>query len=630
MGEPPCGLAHSFAPLQTSPGTLVIPSATGMDPRPGARKMSLRSSLRDSAFTIALLSVVSGARPVRGQEQGSLRQQYLAAQGAQRSSDVPGAVAAYTSFLVQAQTELEEAYLLGGDPKRSMQLLDNVLELSRTPDVLLQGARASLLSGDFDRAKALAVELISNRTQTKEELAEGHRIVGRVLLKAQQLKEARQEFEIATSLDPTFQNGYDLAVACLDLGDEACATKVFDEMQRSFGDKPELHVAAGKAYGNSDFQTHAITEFRRAIAEDPSSPGTHYLLAAVLLANGGDESARTDAEHELLAELRLSPHDAPTYTALGQIALIRGDYSKAEALLQKAIQYGPQLPEAYLYLGQVYFNTGRTDQAETALQNCIQRTSDPSRGRYQVQKAHYLLGRILSQRGKQDDARAELQLSRELADKALALDKSRLAGTNESAHPATVQVAIPDSIDNMTAATRPRDVQALQQAASLEAELRPALADAYNNLGVLTATRSQFREATAAFTHAAAWEPTLEGLDYNWGRAAFAHHAYAEAVGPLTRYVAAHAGDSGARSVLAISQYEVGNYKACVDALTPVEGKVLLTPQVEFMYAQALVKIGRLEEGASRLTALAKANPGIREIQNALAEVRSLQRSSPN
>ena len=44
------------------------------------------------------------------------------------------------------------------------------------------------------------------------------RCLGRTLLKLNRNQEARKELEAAVALDPTFPNGYDLAVACLDLG----------------------------------------------------------------------------------------------------------------------------------------------------------------------------------------------------------------------------------------------------------------------------------------------------------------------------------------------------------------------------------------------------------------------------
>ena len=585
-----------------------------------------------SVCALTILSLAEALACAQGSvlaaSQSTLRQQYIDAQKAQQRNDLAAAAVGYRGFLSHAQAELAEAYMLAGDYPHALERMDDALALSRENELLLQAARVYLLAGNMDHAGVLATSLIQAGSAPKEILAGAHQVLGRVRLKQQRDQEARKEFEQATELDPTFLNGYDLAVACLDLGDETCATQVFGEMEHSFGDKAELHVAFGKAYGNSDFQPRAITEFRRAIAEDPRLPGTHYLLAAVLLANGGDESARVSAEHELMEELQLSPHDSLTYSTLGQIALIQKDYPRAEEFLQKAILYGAQLPEGYLYLGQVYFNTGKMTQAEEALRNCVRLTRDVSRNRYQVQKAHYLLGRILSQRGQQEEAHAELQLSRDLADKTLALDKSRLAGVMDTAHESAVQVEMPDAAETTEAAAQPHDPHALQNAQSLEKELRPVLADGYNNLGALAATRNDFAEATSDFRHAAVWDPKLDGLDYNWGRAAFAGNQYAEAVGPLSRYVAAHGDDMGARSVLAISEFQTGNYQACIDALRPTDGKTELAQQVQYIYAEALVKTRRFNEGIDRLTALAKANPGVGEIQSALVEARALQGAS--
>ena len=100
-----------------------------------------------------------------------------------------------------------------------------------------------------------------------------------------------------------------------------------------------------------------------------------------------------------------------TYAALGKIAVTRNNYPEAETYLKKAISLDPQNPDAYLYLGQMYFDTNRFAEAETALRQCIRLTTDVSRNRYQVQKAHYLLGRILMKKGQQDAAHAEMKIS---------------------------------------------------------------------------------------------------------------------------------------------------------------------------------------------------------------------------
>ena len=67
-------------------------------------------------------------------------------------------------------------------------------------------------------------------------------------------------------------------------------------------------------------------------------------------------------------------------------------------------------------------------------------------------------------------------------------------------------------------------------------QIRLPVADSYNNLGAIAATNNDYSDAVTYFERAAVWNPSLEGLDYNWGRAAFAGSQFADAIMPLSRY----------------------------------------------------------------------------------------------
>jgi len=552
-------------------------------------------------------------RPGSGSKE-DLQNQINKAQELQRAGKLNEAAVQYRAFLADALGELARGYAMVPDYTQAAPLFDEALSLEpNSPTVRLDYARTALTMGDLAHAKTLATEFIRMYPDDRQGLAQAHQVLGRALLKLNQDQDARKEFETALALDPTFTNGYDLAVACLDLDDEKCAVQIFSEMERSFGDTAEIHLAFGRAYGDSDFQPKAVTEFRKAIAENPHLPGAHYLLAAVLLATGNEQSPLESAEAELKKELAISPNDAMTYAALGKIAVTRMNYSEAESYLKKAISLDPQSPDAYLYLGQMYFGTNRFDDAETALRKCIALTTDVSRNRYQVQQAHYLLGRILMRKGQQEEAHAEMQINRELADKTLAQDKSKLAGLMDTAGP--------QAPANATASVVPgkQDPAALHHVEAVKEKLTPAVADVYNNLGAIAATSGDYSSAVTYFKRASEWDPSLEGLDYNWGRAAFAGSQYAEAVLPLSRYIKAHPDDAGGRSVLGLSQFLAGKYGDCVETLRPIE-KSELAPQVEYAYAASLVKSGQVNAGTERLLTLEKAHPEIPDVHRALAE----------
>ena len=70
---------------------------------------------------------------------------------------------------------------------------------------------------------------------------------------------------------------------------------------------------------------------------------------------------------------------------------------------------------------------------------------------------------------------------------------------------------------------------------------------------------------------------------------------------PLSRYLKSHPDDTGARSVLAISQFMTGNYHGCIETLQSVIGKADLVPQVEYVYAESMIKTGQIGSGTERL-----------------------------
>jgi tetratricopeptide (TPR) repeat protein len=578
--------------------------------------MSHRFKIPAASLLVLLVPALWG-QPARG----SLQQHYDDAQKLQEAGKLNAAAEQYHAFLADALSELGMGYSLAQNYTHAAPLFDEALTLEpSSTSLLLDSARTALILGDLDKAKSLATEVIQKYPGSRQQLAEAHQLLGRALLHQNQDQQARRELESAVALDPTFANGYDLAVACLDLDDEACAVQIFDEMVKSFGDTPEIHMALGRAYGSSDFQSRAVVEFRRAIAEDPRLPGAHYLLAAALLATGGDESQVESAEKYLKEELAVSPRDSLTYAALGKIAATHNNYAEAERYLKKAILLAPRNPDPYLYLGQMYFDTHRTAVAEESLRQCIRLTTDVSRNRYQVQKAHFLLGRILMQKGQQDAAQAEMQIARDLANKTLSEDRSKLAGLMDTSGPSNTVGSVIEGTAESSLAGNAGDPMALRKVEAMREQLRGAVADSYNNLGAIAATNNDYSSAVKYFKRAAAWNPSLEGLDYNWGRAAFAGSQFTDAVMPLSRYLKSHPDDTGVRSVLAISQFMTSNYHGCIETLQSVIGKTDLAPQAEYVYAESMIRTGQVAAGTERLDALEKLHPEIPDVHRALGE----------
>jgi len=554
--------------------------------------------------------------PSLDSSQSVLKQHYDAAQHFQEAGDLDQAARQYRIFIADALGEIAIGRARLGEYDRAAAQFDEALALApNSPVLLIEYAQAALAAGQYSHAELLTGKVLQNYPPTSSAVTKAHLIFGRTLLKMNKDKEARRELEAAVANDPSFENGYALAVACLDVEDGDCASKLFSEMQSSFGDTAQLHLQFGLAYGNSDFQQLAVAEFKKAIAEDPSLPAAHYCLAAAYLSNA-DASNLDGAAGELHKELEISPNDSLTYAALGRIAYLQSKYPDAERYLKRAIALDPHNPDAYLYLGQAYVALNRPADAEAALIECIHWTTDVSRNRYQVQKAHYMLGRLLAKSGDHAAAQTEMKAAEELLHANFARDNSRLSGMMSSGA-ADTAVAYVDSPEQTPSKADPEVDRKLD---TFEKQLTQPVADSYNNLGAIAAQHGDYATALADFHQAAAWNPQLEGLDYNWGRAAFAASSFDAAVPPLTRYLSTHPQDATVRSALAISLFALGHYDKVLKTLEPVKPDAQSPPQVAWIYAQSLVMTGQRSAGIALLVEIEKANPDFEDVHRSLGE----------
>ena len=578
----------------------------------------LANAGKASIFVVLCSSMLCGQTKTTVPAKSVLQQHYDAAQSYQSVGNLTEAARQYRIFIADALGELAIERARIGDYDKAAPLFDEALGLApNSPALEIEYAQAAFAHGDLSHARSLAERVVRNYPANAKACAKAHLVLGRVLMKLNKGKEARQQFEAAVALEPDFENGYALAVVCLNVQDKPCAANVFSEMLAAFGDTAVIHLRFGLAYGNSDFQQEAIVELQTAIAKDPRLPDAHYALAAVYLSSS--EGAKTaEAEAELRKELDISPSDAQTYAALGHIEQGEHKYAEAERDLKRAVELNAESPDAYLYLGQLYLETNRTAEAETTLRKSIALTGDVSRNRYQVRIAHYMLGRVLMQSGRTKEAHSEMQLFAALIKQSLLQDRSRLADYLSEV-PDNPQSEAETGSANGSRLWNASTSKSLRQIDASEKELTPALADSYNNIGAIAASENDFASALTYFQRAAEWNPSLEGLDHNWGHAAFSAGRFKDAILPLGRALRAQPQDPSLRSMLGISQYMTADYSGALKTLQPVEAQLTAVPQLAFVYAASMVKAGNFQGGLDRLVALEKAYPEIPDVHYELA-----------
>jgi tetratricopeptide (TPR) repeat protein len=559
---------------------------------------------------LTCISARAQTAPDNAAAKDAMGEHYASAQKALTAKDIAAAETEYTKFISDALRRLAGRRAVAGELPKSAALLEEALELEpNNVDLRLDYAGACRASGDLSKAKTAAESALSLEPQNLRALLE----MGRVLSQMGEDKVATSYLERAVALEPNFENGFALAKEYLKRKEPDGASKIFAEMQAGLGDSPQLHMEFGSAYGEANYAERAIPEFQKALAKNEKIRGGHYSLGAAYLLGLGNVM-QDQAEAEFRKELQNYPDDPLSLYQLGNIEFNRHEMEIAERDLTKAKNLDESNPDTYLLLAQIYNESGRATEAEAALRKSIALTSDVTRNNYQVQRAHYLLGRLLMQSGHQDEAKLEIKIADRL------LKESTAATQGLAATPATApfEATRTRPVAPIPAPLHPENIA---EADAFERKIKNAVADSYNNLAAMAASANNFPAALRDFRHAAQWNPSLEGLDANWGRAAFSAGDYQQAVAPLSRHLENDPYDSWTRAALGSSYFSLQKYLEAVETLRPIEDDLGGDrPQLSYIYAVSQVKSGELDAGVKRLETLEKSNPNVALIPEALAE----------
>jgi tetratricopeptide (TPR) repeat protein len=536
-----------------------------------------------------------------------LQQHYDAARTFTIGGDQAHAAIEYKAFLAEALRRTANARTHQGDLVTAETLFKDALAVAPgNPDIRLDYALFCLEKEDFPEAKTQTEKAL----QMSPDLTRAHYLLGRILYEQGDFAGAKAQLEVAIVDNPTFEVGYNLALTYLHLKDFNHVRLLFDEMIVGLGDSAQIHVRFGYAYWSTDHPEKAIEEFKRALAKNPKVTQAHYFMGLAYLNRDQDKGWDEDAQ-EQREEIKNNPNDYRAHYELGNVALKQRRPEEAEHELKRASELAPDNPDPLIYLGELYAGQDRLVDAEAAMRKAIALTTDPSRGGYQIHRAHYVLGRTLIQSGHRDEGAKELKLSAEL---------------REQTHPEIERNAKPrDAIAAKENQVRPDlTPEQIAENQKLEAyldQLKPGIADAYNNLGVAAAGQKDFVAAGDYFRKAAKWDPALPALDRNMGMAAFYAGQYSEAITPLWHHLEQHSDDMRVRAALGLSYFEVEKYSAALETLQLLPPEEVNTdPGLALAYAVSLAKTGKYDEGMLRMKSLEQGNPDSAGIHVAIGE----------
>jgi len=172
--------------------------------------------------------------------------------------------------------------------------------------------------------------------------------LGRFYLAAERFSEAIPPLQTAYSLDASNErNEFDLALALARSGDVVEARKHLSHLLPKAG-KPEWHRLSGEIAEKTGDSLTAVREFQRAAKEDPSEEN-YFAWGSELLGH----RAIWQAKEVFEAGAKAYPHSARMLTALGAALFAGALYEDAARRLCEASDLQPTETKPYIFMGEV-------------------------------------------------------------------------------------------------------------------------------------------------------------------------------------------------------------------------------------------------------------------------------------
>ena len=508
------------------------------------------------------------------------------------------------------EIKLEQASAQGADG-----IFRRSLDFEDAPETHLDLASAYLISGRRDDA----LSQVTNLLVSNPENALAWRVQGQVWLLKKKYQYAAESLKRSAGLQPDPYTSYLLSASLLHEKQREAAKVAFTNTLRR-GNRATLHALFSDAYREANYLDDADRELRPALSLDPKSSRAHYRLGILSMARN-EWKITPSARAEFEKEVQLNPRGFSGNYALGLAEFFDQHYVQAQTYLRRAASARPNWPEPWLFLGLVAYSSGDLKSAEDHLQKAISLTSDDSHGNYQIRRAYYTLGRLLTEQNRKDEAAGFVSRFREVQAKML-LEVQDTPGTmgggmaqmspSASAFSALATTEAETSFLDPVVSDQglPFDLVISHADAgeteqepkkTREDELRRVLASALNDLGAVEARQEQFTLALNHFHEAEKWYSGTPGLMRNTGMAAARLSDYKETVRALAPVVAGAPSDTVARSMLGLALFSTDAFPDAVKVFAPLGDSVLERPELAYAWASSLVKVNQFPQAASLL-----------------------------
>lgn len=180
--------------------------------------------------------------------------------------------------------------------------------------------------------------------------------------RAGDLEQARELYARLIRQYPDVVPAYrSLGETLLRLGENREAVRVLEEAVQKFGDRVDLLLVLGVAYGPEGRLSESVRTLRRLVEIDPAIPLAWANLGASLEQLGDPAEAQKAFEKALA----LDPSFLFARTRLGRLLLMTGDVRSARRHLERSLELDATATEARYHLSQVLRAEGRKAEADT-------------------------------------------------------------------------------------------------------------------------------------------------------------------------------------------------------------------------------------------------------------------------
>jgi tetratricopeptide (TPR) repeat protein len=224
---------------------------------------------------------------------------------------------------------LAMAYIQSNDFAQANSELQQTLRVAPSqPMALTALVNLNFRQGKYSVAQLYAEELL----QQNQANPDAHLLLGHILLKLGQTKQAGDEFAEANKLAPN---------------------------------NPSVHDALGLFYAEEKNSPQSDAEFKLALQEDPSNVGVLSDYVNLLMS----QKQQAKAIAAVTSFVAQNPNESAAHFLMGQMYMVQNNQSAALSETQKALQLDSKSLDAYLQMGQIYKNQGNDGAAIQAYEH---------------------------------------------------------------------------------------------------------------------------------------------------------------------------------------------------------------------------------------------------------------------